>query len=479
MIDRRQLLVKAFKLFDLIIMTLSFAFASWITFLHQNGIHSFEQFLAIRIKVLNIVLFIALILLWYAILSFFSLYQSWRLSSRWREVFNVIKATIFGSILVYLAAILFNIDLVNLSFIALFWIANAILMIVSRLALRWGLGWVRRRGRNLRCMLIAGTNNRAIDFARKIESRSEMGYRISGFVDCVWEGVPDFQKSGYQIVTDVDGFSAYLREHVVDEVVISLPLKSQYKTASRIAALSEEQGIVVRYLPNIFDLKSSHMKTVSLEGLALVSNYTGAMEGWQVEMKRLLDILVSGLALLVFLPFFLIIATAIKLTSSAPIFFVQERIGLNKRRFRVYKFRTMVSGAEKRQAELESLNEVSGPVFKIKNDPRITPIGRILRKLSIDEIPQLFNVLKGDMSLVGPRPLPVRDYNGFGEDWHRRRFIVRPGITCLWQVNGRSSLPFERWMELDMEYIDKWSLWLDLKILAKTFPSALRGSGAV
>jgi len=268
------------------------------------------------------------------------------------------------------------------------------------------------------------------------------------------------------------------REHVVDEVVISLPLKSQYKTASRIAALSEEQGIVVRYLPDIFDLKSSHMKTVSLEGLSLVSNYTGAMEGWQVEMKRLLDILISGIALIIFLPFFLITATAIKLTSSGPVFFVQERIGLNKRRFRVYKFRTMVPDAEKKQTELESLNEVSGPVFKIKKDPRITSVGRILRKLSIDELPQLFNVLKGDMSLVGPRPLPVRDYNGFSEDWHRRRFSVRPGITCLWQVNGRSDTAFEKWMELDMEYIDHWSLALDLRIVLKTIPAILKGAGA-
>jgi lipopolysaccharide/colanic/teichoic acid biosynthesis glycosyltransferase len=157
---------------------------------------------------------------------------------------------------------------------------------------------------------------------------------------------------------------------------------------------------------------------------------------------------------------------------------MQERVGLNKRRFRIYKFRTMVPNAEKLMAKLEDRNEVSGPVFKIKNDPRITPIGRVLRRTSIDELPQLFNVLKGDRSLVGPRPLPVRDYEGFNEDWQRRRFSVKPGITCLWQVSGRSGISFDQWMLLDMQYMDEWSLWLDFKILAKTVPAVLKGSGA-
>jgi lipopolysaccharide/colanic/teichoic acid biosynthesis glycosyltransferase len=138
----------------------------------------------------------------------------------------------------------------------------------------------------------------------------------------------------------------------------------------------------------------------------------------------------------------------------------------------------MEVGAEQKQSELEHLNEVAGPAFKIKHDPRVTPLGRILRKTSIDELPQLFNVLKGEMSLVGPRPLPVRDYEGFDQDWHRRRFSVRPGITCLWQISGRSAIGFDRWMELDMQYIDEWSLWLDVRILAGTIPAVLKGSGA-
>jgi len=174
-----------------------------------------------------------------------------------------------------------------------------------------------------------------------------------------------------------------------------------------------------------------------------------------------------------------VIALLIKVMSPhGPILFRQQRLGLNKRLFTIYKFRTMVPDAEQRIHTLEHLNEATGPVFKIKNDPRITPIGRILRKTSLDELPQLFNVLKGDMSLVGPRPLPGRDYRGFNEDWQRRRFSVRPGITCLWQVNGRNSVPFEHWMQLDLQYIDKWSLWLDFQILARTIPAVLKGSGA-
>jgi exopolysaccharide biosynthesis polyprenyl glycosylphosphotransferase len=201
-------------------------------------------------------------------------------------------------------------------------------------------------------------------------------------------------------------------------------------------------------------------------------------EGWPNVVKRVMDVVISAVALIILAPLFLITAIVIRWDSQGPVFFVQERVGLNKRRFRLYKLRTMMADAEEKQREIEHLNEASGAVFKIRDDPRLTPVGKFLRKASIDELPQLFNVLKGDMSLVGPRPLPVRDYQRFDQDWQRRRFSVRPGITCLWQINGRSSTPFEKWMELDMEYIDHWSLGLDLKILAKTIPAILKGSGA-
>jgi len=187
----------------------------------------------------------------------------------------------------------------------------------------------------------------------------------------------------------------------------------------------------------------------------------------------------SSIALILLSPILAAATLAIWMESSGPVFFLQERVGVNKRRFRMCKFRTMVPNAEKMLDQLAAQNEVSGPVFKIAKDPRITPVGRILRRTSIDELPQLLNVLKGNMSLVGPRPLPVRDYEGFNKDWQRRRFSVRPGITCLWQICGRSAIPFEQWMRLDLQYMDEWSLWLDLKILVRTIPAVLRGSGAV
>jgi exopolysaccharide biosynthesis polyprenyl glycosylphosphotransferase len=213
--------------------------------------------------------------------------------------------------------------------------------------------------------------------------------------------------------------------------------------------------------------------------MAVATFGSSVFEGWPLVFKRLLDIIASSILLILLAPMFLIVAILIKFDSPGPVFFVQERVGLNKRKFQMYKFRTMVADAEQRQTQLESLNEADGPIFKIKDDPRFTRLGKFLRKASIDELPQLLNVLKNDMSLVGPRPLDLRDYNRLEEDWLRRRFSVRPGITCLWQINGRSSVSFQEWMRLDMRYIDHWSMRLDLEILAKTIPAVLKGSGAV
>jgi exopolysaccharide biosynthesis polyprenyl glycosylphosphotransferase len=291
--------------------------------------------------------------------------------------------------------------------------------------------------------------------------------------------VEKLNQEGYSISCNLAGLRKFMRSNVVDEVVVTLPMRSLHSYASEIAELCEEQGILLRVVSNIFDLKRARTKAEDFEGDSHITHRTGTVvAGWPAVIKWSVDFTVSLVLVVFFSPLFLLVAALIKLTSPGPVFFLQERLGLNKRRFKIYKFRTMTADAESRMKEIEHLNEVSGPVFKIKNDPRITAIGKFLRSTSIDELPQLFNVLKGDMSLVGPRPMAVRDYEGFNEDWQRRRFSVRPGITCLWQVLGRNSIPFEQWMELDLQYIDRWSLWLDFQILMKTIPAVLKGSGA-
>ena len=472
---RREILLNILKLFDLAVMVGSFLLATLVI---VRAPTTLSEFLAMRIKVGNFVLFSIVLMLWHGIFSGFGLYDSRRMLTRRNDLIDAFEATTAGTILIKLSAAAFRIRMISPGFLLAFWVTAITVSVTQRLLLRSVMERIRLRGRNLRNMVIVGTNSRALEFTSKIEARPELGYRIMGFVDQEWTGLKNFKDSGHSVVCDFDNLPSLLRTSVVDEVVIALPIGSLHTHAARIAALCEEQGITTRLLSNIFDLKLARARAEEFEGSALITNYTGVAEGWPVLVKRGLDIALSAILLVGLAPLLLVMAPLIKLSSPGPVLFTQHRLGLNKRRFKIYKFRTMASDAEQKVKQLEHLNEVSGPVFKIKNDPRMTPIGKFLRKVSIDELPQLLNVLKGDMSLVGPRPLPERDYEGFDQDWQRRRFSVRPGITCLWQINGRSSIAFENWMQLDLQYIDKWSLWLDLEILIRTIPAVLKGSGA-
>jgi exopolysaccharide biosynthesis polyprenyl glycosylphosphotransferase len=278
-----------------------------------------------------------------------------------------------------------------------------------------------------------------------------------------------------QIVSQLE---AIMANQPVDEVFVALPANKYGPLVETIVRRCEEQGIIVRVQTQAFDLQVAKSYLDELEGLPVLTIRSGPEDDWQLFAKRLIDILGSAALLLVLAPVFAVIACLIRMDSPGPVFFSQERIGFNKRRFRLMKFRTMMDGADAQQAILEHLNEADGPVFKIKSDPRITRVGKFLRRFSVDELPQLFNVLKGDMSLVGPRPLPVRDVERIDVSSHKRRFSIKPGITCLWQVNGRSNIGFDDWVRLDLEYIDKWSLALDLMILLKTIPAVLKGPGA-
>lgn len=455
----------------------AFGFATLVV--SHASLASLEEVLAIRIKLQNFLIFSGLLFCWHMIFTMCGMYASHRLSSRRDEVLDLAKAITIGTFVMLLGHYAFHIHLITPKFLVAFWAAGVLASMLSRLAMRLFLAQVRMHGRNLRDMLIVGTNPRGLQFANKIKANPALGYRIVGFVDYERPDLADFRNSGFCRVTDFEGLPSFLRKNVVDEVVVALPMRSMHSEASEVAGLCEQHGILIRFASTLFDLKISRRRVEEVvEGDSLITHYTGSLEGWPVVIKRVIDIVGSAVLLLFLSPVLLLAALLIKLTSPGPVMFVQQRLGLNKRHFGIFKFRTMVVDAEKKMKEIEHLNEVSGPVFKIKNDPRITPIGKFLRKTSIDELPQLMNVFKGDMSLVGPRPLPIRDYEGFSEDWQRRRFSIRPGITCLWQIGGRSSISFEKWMELDLQYIDKWSLWLDLEILVKTIPAVLKGSGA-
>jgi exopolysaccharide biosynthesis polyprenyl glycosylphosphotransferase len=213
--------------------------------------------------------------------------------------------------------------------------------------------------------------------------------------------------------------------------------------------------------------------------IPLLSLEPVALNETKLIFKRVIDLTLAGLSLLTLLPVMAVIALVIKLDSPGPVFYLQERVGLRKRKFNMYKFRSMICDAEKKLREIEHLNEAEGPIFKMSNDPRVTRVGRFLRKTSLDELPQLINVVRGEMSLVGPRPMSLRDVDLFDKGIQRKRFSVKPGITCLWQISGRSNLSFSKWLELDLKYIENWSLLLDVMILFRTIPVVIKGNGAM
>ena len=326
--------------------------------------------------------------------------------------------------------------------------------------------------KNIRNVVIVGANKRAQQFADYVEAHTLLGYHLLGFVDD-----KEFSYHGKGHLGKMADFGRIIKENVVDAVVISLPIRSFYDTILDLIKQAEEQGIAVNYLTDLFETETVHKAHYQIGPHSAVMMYSSPLEDWRMFCKRIADLLGSSILLLVLAPLFAAVAILIKFTSPGPVLFKQQRIGYNKRLFNIYKFRTMVQGAADLQEQLVHLNRMDGPVFKIENDPRITKIGNWLRKTSIDEFPQLLNVLKGEMSLVGPRPLSMRDYNLLSEDWVRKRFSVMPGCTCLWQISDRHKATFHEWMMLDMEYIEHWGLLSDLIILIKTVPAILMAKG--
>lgn len=472
--DQRKLLFSVYKLFDVCIFTVTLFVASCSN-IFQKEHATLSSFLSIRVKILNIAVVLTMMLAWYLVFNAFGLYRSRRLEGENDEWKDIIKATSTGTAGVIVFKFIFDIEAFTQLFVLFFWLSNTIITVLLRYALRQLLRKVRIHGRNLRFAIMIGTNFRAYEFAKNIEDRKEKGYKVIGYVDSEIYA----HREGLNFLGTVENFSSVLRDHIVDEVFIALPIKSYYNEIQEIIQKSQEQGVLVRHISPIFN--NMHVKRLTTEKVgdfAVLTVNFNSVHGNYYFLKRVFDIFVASFLILALSPLFIVAIVSILLTSKGPVFFVQDRVGYNKRIFRLYKFRTMVNNAERLQSELKSLNEMSGPVFKIKDDPRITKTGRWLRKTSIDELPQLLNVVKGDMSLVGPRPLPISDYKGIENDWQRRRLSVLPGITCTWQVSGRNKISFEDWMNLDLEYIDNWKLLYDFKILLKTIPAVLKGEGA-
>ena len=354
------------------------------------------------------------------------------------------------------------------------WLTAAAIALLSR----WMIGafqvYVRPHFRKSRHAVIVGNGVAAVRACEELGAHPDWKYKVLGLVDSM---PADLSGTSLRMLGRISDLEDILMRQVVDEVIVTLPLKSHYSTIERVIAVCERVGVQVQYGEELFDVSwSNHCRPTVQEHRKFVLKMVP--EDYRHRIKRAFDFLGALFGLILCAPLFLVTAILIKATSTGPVFFKQERYGLGKRKFWIYKFRTMIVDAEKAQAALEHMNENSGPVFKIFKDPRITRIGAFLRKTSIDELPQLINVLKGEMSLVGPRPLNLRDVSRFSEAWLMRRFSVKPGITCLWQISGRSNVSFDRWIELDLQYIDHWSLQLDFRILAMTLPAVIKGEGA-
>jgi len=437
------------------------------------GTRGLVAFLNLRITVKNLLLLALFAWVMHASLATFGLYDERRLADPVNYALRLVVACLVGGIPLALFPLASSTGTVRPITAAGF----AVVAVVGLAATRW-LVWLAAApppAAAVRNVLIVGSGPRARRLYRELAVHADQGIHVYGFVDSCDE--PPTDEIARRMLGALGDLESILVRHVIDDVLIALPIKSHYEHIQRTIALCERLGVRAAYLADVFQ-SSLARPTYERTGQFPVVRMHVVTDDQRLLIKRAIDLIGGALGLMLAAPLMVAIAVAIKLTSPGPIIFRQERFGLNKRRFSMFKFRTMVADAESMQAELEERNEATGPVFKIRDDPRVTRVGRWLRRTSLDELPQLFNVVRGDMSLVGPRPLPVRDVHRFSESWLMRRFSVPPGVTGLWQISGRSDLSFDRWVALDLEYIDGWSLGLDLRILAMTLPAVIRGRGA-
>ncbi len=463
------------KLIDIALVL--FAFMGVRTYFSTGCFPAPDIILKTQESIQNMLILTGLAFIWVAVFKRLELYPRSIMMDRRQWMKRLPAAVTLGAIIQLAGVHGFGIDRFAAVPAATFWVVMLMLFFLYR-GLIFGLqAWLEKR--IVRQILIVGVNKRAMEIFQELKS-PQTAIRFYDF---------DTNSNGYekihQIGTEVKlgtlaEFNNDISNQPLDEVIIALPIRSHYDRIQKIIELCSRQGVSVQLAANIFNLqKNIHQLVEPVANLPLIYYETQRYSQLQYDFKRFMDILGALGGLILLAPLFLLIAGLIAVYDGFPIFYIQDRIGLNKRRFRIYKFRTMVPGADQMQDELEAQNEYQGqPAFKITHDPRVTRIGFWLRKTSLDELPQLVNILFGSMSLVGPRPLPVRDFERFYNDRHRLRFSVKPGLTGLWQISGRNFIKFDEWMGLDIEYAQNWNLLLDLKILFYTLPVVLSGKGA-
>ena len=383
--------------------------------------------------------------------------------SRWAITWPLLKGCFITSIGLVLVMWLFKF-LTPRSMLIFFGGISFGLIYLKEEAVRWMLQSPMIQAQSKRRFVLVGTTREIARMRAELNQHTDTSVEVMAEFDLV--------------ETPVQQIVNLLHDHSVFGVLLSAK-HTTFEQIEYVIRTCELEGIEVWLIADFFSTQISRTSFDELLGRPLLVFRTTPEASWQSLAKQLLDFFGALVLLIVLSPVFLTIALAIKLSTPGPVFFRQQRSGINGSPFTIYKFRTMNTNAEQFKHELAAMNEMSGPVFKLTNDPRITPIGKFLRKYSLDELPQLFNVLRSEMSLVGPRPLPVDEVSRFDNLAHRRRLSVKPGLTCLWQISGRNQISdFRDWVRLDLEYIDNWSIWLDLRILLLTIPVVLRGTGA-
>lgn len=415
------------------------------------------------------------VFIWCLALRVNGMYRSMRLHSFGEIVWIIIKSAVLTAVGLSVFIFIFKYTFVSRFVFAGFISGGLILLVLEKIGIFLISHYIRKQGRNYRRILIVGTGKRVAHFISRVKSHPEWGLHVTGVIDD--EGGREQRIGGIDVIGKLVDISFIVKRLSIDEVVFIVP---RSRLAYIVPAIydCEILGVKATVAMDLFDLQIAKARHTEFDGVPFLTFDTTPTKEWSLLIKRGADIIVSGIGIALLSPLFLITAILIKATSPGPVFYLSKRIGVNGRKFVMFKFRTMKKGALKEQRELLAKNVMQGPVFKVKNDPRITALGRILRKFSIDELPQLFNVFMGHMSLVGPRPPLHKEVLKY-ESWQRRRLSMRPGITCLWQVYGRNKISdFNQWMNLDLEYIDNWSLRLDFEILLKTIPVVFVGKGA-